>query len=89
MKKTKKNWSIYTSIIQNSRPLSSVDQSKNCTSYTWEMCKTFDVCFKSLTSLVFEEDDIQKLSNHKSVGNFVSSNRNHDYQTQSIACKTW
>ena len=38
----------------NPRQLSPVDQSKNYTGYTWEMCVTFGVCFRFRTLLFFQ-----------------------------------
>ena len=58
---------LFCPVKHNSRPLSSVDQSKNYTGYTWKMCVTFCVCFKFLTLLVSKVSGTQKSGNWKNV----------------------
>ena len=59
-------------VKHNSRPLGSVDQSKNYTGYAWKMCATLWCLFKmsNLNSLIFpvhKNQDIGKVSGISSV----------------------
>ena len=67
LSKSRKIGLLFHPVEHNSRPLGSVNQSKNYTEYTWtwKFFTTFGVYFKFLTSLVFWVYGTQKLGNKK------------------------
>ena len=84
------NLMMYSYPVEHkSRPLRSVDQSKNYTGYRWKMSATFGVHFRFLILLGFEIYGTQMLGNWIFFKIFACLNKPHDHYVQKIALKMY